>query len=58
MRELGYRGMVEPRTRPAGSGLVQHRCEAPRCHKFSDGRYCAEHKHGRPEMAPERRRAA
>jgi hypothetical protein len=58
MRELGYAGMVEPRTRPAGSGLVQRRCEASGCHRFSVGRYCREHEHERPEMAPERRRAA
>jgi hypothetical protein len=58
MRELGYAGMVEPRTRPAGSGLVQRRCEASGCHKFSAGRFCSEHEHERPAMAPERRRAA
>jgi hypothetical protein len=58
MRELGFAGMVEPRKRPAGSGLVQHRCEASGCHKFSGERYCPEHVDHRPEMAPERRRAA
>lgn len=58
MRQLGYSGMVEPRTRPAGSGLAQHRCEASGCHKFATGRYCPEHEHHRPEMAPAYRRAA
>jgi hypothetical protein len=58
MRELGYSAMVEPRTRPAGSGLAQHRCEVWGCHKFSAGRHCPEHERYQPEMAPAHRRAA
>jgi hypothetical protein len=60
MRELGYTDMIEPRTAPRKSGAAQHRCEweGGYCAKFASGRYCPEHVEHRPEMTPERRRAA
>jgi hypothetical protein len=58
MRELGYGGMVEPRTAPRRSGAAQQRCQGPGCHKFTAGRYCPSCEQGRPEMAPAHRRAA
>jgi hypothetical protein len=58
MRELGYAGMVEPRTAPRRSGAAQQRCQGPGCHKFRSARYCPSCEQERPEMAPERRRAA
>jgi hypothetical protein len=60
MRELGYTGMIEPRTAPRKSGAAQKRCqwEGGYCAKFASGRYCPEHREHRPDMAPAHRRAA
>jgi hypothetical protein len=61
MRELGCTGMIAPRKAPAGSGLVQHRCEweGGYCSKFTSGRYCPEHEQGaRSEITPTHMRAA
>ena len=51
MRELGHVDMIAPRRSTERHGGAQRRCEVNGCHKFSAGRYCAEHEHDRPEMA-------
>lgn len=53
MRELGY--PVERVARVQRSGLVQHRCEASGCHKFSAAHYCDDCKDNRPQMATARK---